>query len=191
IFPLVQFLSSVPSLASGNPDLLVVMATLGLSLPAFFLLALGAWSSNVLCLYSSGLSLATLAQDLPLRRIIAGIGITGTAIAFVPAQDYLVQFLVVLGVFIPPIAAIYLLDAFVARGFHYPQDQDGALSAFHWPALGAWIVGVVFGFLSQFQVVQITSIASLDSLLAAALFFLGPIGYRLVRYHGPKSKYTE
>ncbi|MEO1043308.1 MAG: cytosine permease [Pseudomonadota bacterium] len=187
VFPLVQFLSSVPSLAAGNPDLLVVMATLGLSLPAFFLLALGAWSSNVLCLYSSGLSIATLVQNVPLRRIIAGIGILGTALAFVPAQDYLVQFLVLLGVLIPPISAIYLLDAFVARRFDYPES-DHASSAFHWPALGAWVAGVLFGFLSHLQIFQLTSIASVDSLLASALFYLIQIGYQRGWYVVPTSK---
>ncbi|MEM6746345.1 MAG: cytosine permease [Pseudomonadota bacterium] len=185
VFPLVQFLSSIPSLAAGNPDLLAVMAALGLGLPAFLLLALGAWSSNVLCLYSSGLSLATIAQDLPLRRIIAGIGALGTVIAFVPAQDYLVQFLVLLGVLIPPIAAIYLLDAFVARRFHYGDAGD--LSAFHWPALGAWLAGVVFGFLSHLHILQLTSIASLDSLLATAVVFLVSIQHRLKRRHDANS----
>ena len=167
IFPIIQFLSAIPSLSAGNPDLLMVMSMLGLSIPAFFLLALGAWSSNVLCLYSSGLSIATLIERASLKQIIAGIGIIGTAIAFVPAQGYLVNFLVVLGVVIPPVGAIYLIDSFLVRRFSY---EDGAAKVnYDLAALLSWLGGSAFGFLSQSSVVRVTGISSIDSLIVTAL----------------------
>ena len=52
MFPLIQFFSAVPSMALGEPDIVQVMVGLGIILPAFFLLFLGAWSSNCL-LYTS------------------------------------------------------------------------------------------------------------------------------------------
>jgi cytosine permease len=50
VFPVVQFLSAIPSMAMGEPSIILVMAALGIVVPAFFLLFLGAWSSNVLAL---------------------------------------------------------------------------------------------------------------------------------------------
>ena len=170
IFPLVQFLSAIPSLSAGNPDLLAVMTILGLSIPAFFLLALGAWSSNVLCLYSSGLSIATLTEKVSLKQIIAVIGVVGTAIAFVPAQGYLVNFLVVLGVVIPPVGTIYLIDAFLVRRFSY--EDDVPKGSYDLTALVSWLGGSLFGFLSQYGKVQVTGISSIDSLIITALILV-------------------
>lgn len=172
VFPFVQFLSSIPSLSAGNPDLLAVMALMGLSVPAFFLLALGAWSSNVLCLYSSGLSVATLTDRLSLRKIIFVIGVIGTSIAFIPAQNYLVNFLVVLGVVIPPIGAIYIVDAFLIRRFSYAAGAAQRLAPVNSAAVGAWFLGSGFGFLSQSGIAQISGISSIDSLLVTAGVFI-------------------
>ena len=173
-FPAVQFLSAIPSLATGNANLMAVMALLGLTLPAFLLLVLGAWSSNVLCLYSAGLSIATVADKISLRKIISGVGIIGTAIAFVPAQDYLIDFLVVLGVVIPPIGAVYLIDAFLLRRFDYAAShQVGGKAAWVNPkAFIAWGCGSLAGFMVQLGYGQISGISSVDSLLVTALVLM-------------------
>ena len=172
VFPIVQFLSAIPSLRVGDPDLLAVMSVLGLTIPAFFLLALGAWSSNVLCLYSSGLSFATLFENIALKKIIIAIGVVGTAIAFVPAQGYLVTFLVILGVVIPPIGAIYLVEAFVIRKFNYSLETLVDEKRFNIVALGAWVAASVFGFGAQSGWVTLTTVASIDSLIVATFAYL-------------------
>ena len=155
IFPLVMFLSALPSLTAGNPDLLAVMASLGLVIPAFFLFALGAWASNVLCLYSSGLSIATMTNKFTLKQILLAIGVLGTSIAFVKAQAYLVGFLVALGVIIPPIGAVYLIDAFFIRRFSYGDLKDEKITHYRIPALAAWGAGSAFGFVSQLSLIHI------------------------------------
>jgi cytosine permease len=173
-FPAVQFLSAIPRLATGNANLMAVMALLGLTLPAFLLLVLGAWSSNVLCLYSAGLSIATVAGKISLRKIISGVGIIGTAIAFAPAQDYLIDFLVVLGVVIPPIGAVYLIDAFLLRRFDYAASHHvGGKAAWVKPkAFIAWGCGSLAGFIVQLGYGQISGISSVDSLLVTALILM-------------------
>ena len=171
IFPMIQFFSAIPSMATGEPNVVVVMALLGIAIPAFFLLFLGAWSSNVLCLYSSGLSIATILERFKLRHIIIAIGVIGTAIAFVPAQAYLINYLVLLGVTIPPIGAIYIIDAFFVRRFKMSiEDLDSAVS-FRPSAFVAWIGAAVAGYLSNQTGVGVTSIASLDSLIVASVLY--------------------
>lgn len=169
-FPLVQYFSAIPSLSLGNADIIAVMTLLGLGIPAFFLLVFGAWSSNVLCLYSSGISIATVLPKRSFKQIISAIGIIGTALALVEAQSYLINFLVVLGVLIPPIGAIYCLDAFWLRRFAYADTSPQA--GYRWLPLLSWAVGIIAGFCSHFALVNLTGISSLDSLIASALCFV-------------------
>lgn len=171
IFPMIQFFSAIPSMATGEPNVVVVMAILGIAIPAFFLLFLGAWSSNVLCLYSSGLSIATILERFKLRHIIVAIGVIGTAIAFIPAQAYLINYLVLLGVTIPPIGAIYIIDAFFVRRFKMSIEDLDSVTSFRPSAFVAWIGAAVAGYLSNQTGVGVTSIASLDSLIVASVLY--------------------
>lgn len=171
MFPVVQYFSAIPSMASGEADIIIVMATLGIAIPAFCLFFLGAWASNVLCLYSSGLSIATVFEKARLRHIIYIIGVIGTALAFVPAQPYIISFLVLLGVTIPPIGAIYIIDAAVFRRFQMPLDAPAREPRVNIAALAAWALAAVFGYLSQVGVLGLTSIASIDSLIVSALAY--------------------
>ena len=172
MFPLIQFFSAVPSMALGEPDIVQVMVGLGIILPAFFLLFLGAWSSNVLCLYSSGLSVATIAKRTPFSKIIIVIGIIGTALAFLPAQTYLVNFLVLLGVAIPPIGAVYIVETAFFRRFKMNIEALTQEPVIRWQAFVAWISGGVIGYLSSKGVVGVFDIASIDSLVVSSLVYI-------------------
>ena len=172
MFPLIQFFSAVPSMALGEPDIVQVMVGLGIILPAFFLLFLGAWSSNVLCLYSSGLSVATIAKRTPFSKIIIVIGIIGTALAFLPAQAYLLNFLVLLGVAIPPIGAIYIVETAFFRRFRMNIEALAQEPIIRWQAFAAWISGGVIGYLSSKEIIGIFDIASIDSLVVSSLVYV-------------------
>lgn len=172
IFPLVQFFSALPSMVMGQSDLLAVLLALGLMIPSFLLLFLSSWCSNVLCLYSSALSLATLWTSARLSHIILGIGIFGTALAFVPAQDYLVNYLVILGVAFPPIGTIYILEVGVYRRFAIDPDDLPNEPAFNIPALIAWALAIAAGYLSQEGILSLFGIASIDSLIVSSVSFI-------------------
>ena len=172
VFPAIQFFSALPSMRTGQTNILEVMALLGLALPAFALLGLGAWSSNVLCLYSSGLSLATLRRGLNLKFVILACGMIGTAIAFVPIQSYLINFLVGLGIVIPPIGAIYCIDYLLRRRGEAPFEQIEAEPAVRWPALAAWGGGALLGFASFTGTLTLTGVASFDALIGTLVIML-------------------
>lgn len=172
VFPAILFFSALPSIRSGQTNILEVMALLGLALPAFGLLVLGAWSSNVLCLYSSSLSLATLRRGLNLKLITLACGVVGTAIAFVPIQSYLINFLVGLGIVIPPIGAIYCIDYLLRRRGDAPFERIDAEPAVRWPALAAWAGGALLGFLSYAGTLSLTGVASFDALIGTLVIML-------------------
>lgn len=170
-FPLVQFFSAVPSMATGEPSVVLVMSGLGIILPAFFLLFLGAWSSNVLCLYSSSLSVATLMERARLSHIIIAIGVAGTALAYVMVQEAIVDYLVLLGITIPPIGAIYIVEAILVRRFRMDLEELDGEPGFNIRAFGAWAGAIAGGYCSDQELMGIVGIASIDSLIVASALY--------------------
>ena len=172
-FPLVQFFSAVPSMATGEPSIVRVMSGLGIIAPAFFLLFLGAWSSNVLCLYSSSLSVATLLGRARLSHIVIAIGVLGTALAYVMVQEAIVDYLVLLGITIPPIGAIYIVEAMIVRRFEMDLDVLEREPPFNIRAFGAWGGAIAVGYYSDSGLMGIVGIASIDSLIVACVLYAG------------------
>ena len=170
-FPIIQYLAAVPSMALGEPDIVLMMAMIGFLVPGFLLMFLGAWASNVLCLYSAGLSLAAVLERGRLRHIVIAIGIVGTALAFIPAQSYIVDYLVVLGVTIPPIGAIYIIETMFIRKFFLPREIVGEEPPFRWTALISWAVAAIAGYATDATSFGIVNIASIDSLIVASVMF--------------------
>lgn len=169
IFPIVLVLTSIPAIISQQSDLILVMVGIGIGGPAFFLLLLSSWSSNVLSLYSSSLSINTIAPKLALKSITVFIGALGTLIAFTDVQTYFIDFLILLGISIPPVGAIYCINFWVSTETkHLNTDRK----SYHWSAIYAWLGGCVFGWFSYQGYITITQIASLDSIVFSSVFYL-------------------
>ncbi len=171
VFPVVLFLSAIPGMELGNSNIIQIMVALGVIIPAFFIFFFGAWSSNVLCLYSSSLSFATL-FTAPISRIIIGLGIIGTVLAFLPAQSYIFKFLIFLSVTIPPIGAIYVIEAFLIRKFNLNLDHLAYEPKLNHCAFIAWIIATIIGYLSENDIITLVGIASLDSLIVSAIVYV-------------------
>lgn len=179
-FPIIMFLAAIPGSALEQIDLRGLLLALGVGLPAFALLFLGAWSSNVLCLYSSSLSISTVIERAGYTRVVVIVGVLGTTLAFVDAQTYLVNFLGVLGVAIPPIGAIYLIEALL---LHRREPEDGSgisgvdgmrpapRSATQWRALVAWFLAGGSGFAVQSGLPGLTGVSSIDAIVVSAVTF--------------------
>ena len=89
-----------------------------------------------------------------------------------PAQGYLASFLITLGVLIPPIGAIYLLDGFVVRKFDYSADQLAAEPKINIGALVSWVAGTGFGLGAGSLGLYITGVPSIDTIIVTTLVYL-------------------
>jgi len=167
-FPILLFCTAIPSIAYNEPDLLNVMIALGIGIPAFLLLILAAWSSNVLSVYSGALALATVFRRLDLRVLIVGVGTLGTLLALAGAGDYLIEYLVLLGITIPPISSIYLVDTLLFRK-RFDEAELIKRPRFALKALATWIAAVSVGACSHFGFFTLTSVAALDSIVVAGV----------------------
>ena len=176
-FPLVLFVTAIPAVALNEPDVLAVFAFLGVGGPACLLVLLAAWSSNVLSLYSGSLSLATIFRCAKLPGIVVAFGIMGTALALARIDEYLVKYLILLGITIPPIASIYAVETLLFRS-RFDENSRQQQPAFIGHTLFAWLSAIGIGCLAHVQAFTLTTVAALDSILVAAglSFLLHPLG---------------
>jgi len=179
--PLILACAAIPSLVTGEKDLMQIILGLGLGVPALFVLIFSTWTSNAANLYSAGLSLAATFKRIRPWRLTLSAGILGIVVALSGIIDFFVPFLISLGVLIPPIAAIYVVDfLFVVRRRYDLKDID-TRPAFRWQAFVSWIAGSAVGFATAKGVLTLTTISACDALIVS-----GGVFYLLERY-GPRA----
>jgi cytosine permease len=130
-------------------------------------------------LYSSSLGLANFIDTIFGRRfnralITIVVGVLGTVLSAAGILEQFVGFLTVLGVVVPPIAGIMVVDYYLLRR-HRSRLEDSARSSalptrqeqFNPVTLVVWAIASVVGYVSQ----ERWGIPALNSLLCAALLY--------------------
>ncbi|AJY75192.1 cytosine permease [Paenibacillus beijingensis] len=131
-------------------------------------------------LYSSSLSITNVIDTLFKKKVNRGlvtliIGLIGTVLSAIGILGKFQGFLVFLGVWIPPVAGIILVDYFILKTSRNLLDAtrpEGKLPAsaarINPIALVAWIVGFLVGYFVQFGIPSITSL-----LVSSAVYYVG------------------
>ncbi|MDG2534175.1 cytosine permease [Sphingomonas sp. HITSZ_GF] len=170
--PLMMTTAALPALATGETSVAKLIVALGLGTPLLFVLALPMLTVNAANLYSSGLALSTTFPKIR-RWMFTVLGaVIGTGFALAGILDYFIPFLVFLGLIIPPIAAIYVIDSFTLFRGVDPAESIRTLPPIRWEALGVWI-----GSLAVIQIVPterftLTTVPALDATIIAAVGYL-------------------
>ena len=170
--PLVLIAVAIPSIITGEKDLLLIMLSLGLGISSLMLLVITAWTTNAGNLYSSSLVLATLFQAVDKWKICIVAGLIGTVLAVSGITDYFLSFLLLLGVCIPPIAGIYLADFYCVRNKQYDLNRLEQFPAIHIKAFLAWVIGISVASITSRDMITLTSIPSCDAIAAAFSAYL-------------------
>ncbi|GBQ95417.1 cytosine permease [Gluconacetobacter liquefaciens NRIC 0522] len=163
-YPVIMIASGIPSLALGRPDLVSALVALGFGIPALLVLVLSAWIDASACLYSGSLALANLLQGRRLWPYVLGSGIVGGILELGGLTDAYVRFLLLLGIVLPPIAAILIVDTLIGLPANAGRPAAGRQHA----AILAWICGGIAGALSEFGMTSLTTIPTFDGLLVSA-----------------------
>ena len=170
--PFVLAASAVPSIAANDDDLVAIMVKLGLGAPALFVIVFATWTSNANNLYSTSLGLAAVIERVAKWKITVAAGIVGTLVAIGGITDYFMPFLLALGITIPPVAGIYLVDYFVVRGRDLYADRRAVdVSPFNPAAFAAWLLATAAGAGTASDWFALTRIPACDSLLVAGLLY--------------------
>lgn len=157
-------LAMLPAIMSGSVDPMTYMVAAGLGIGALMVLIGATWTTNAVNLYSTALVVGDITQRENYTRVIILCGILGTALALVGIADNLIDFLLFLGVLVPPIAGVYLVDFFIL-GQSARNPSTACLSA---------LLATGFGLLHHFAwlpKVTSTGITALDGLCVSAALY--------------------
>ncbi|MDP5280105.1 cytosine permease [Sphingomonas sp. DG1-23] len=169
--PLMMTAAAIPALATGETSIMKLVTQFGFGTPVLFLLVLPTWTVNALNLYSSSLSLGTTFPRVrPWLFTVLG-GTIGAAFALMGILDAFIPFLLFLGLIIPPIAAIYVIDALTIWRGADSAASIAAVPAVRWPALATWLGSIIVAVLAAYQGWTATTVPALDATIFAALVY--------------------
>ncbi len=167
--PVVWIIAAILADKTGEVDIILIMNKFELVLPAFILIFVSTWVTNASNLYSISLTLSTLTDEggsYTKLSIIAGI--LGTALALTGFSDYFIDFLNVLAVFSPAIAAIYIIDFFLIKKQNYELKN---IEEWGIKALVSWVVGSLFATLAYYEVFNITGAYYVDAFIVGGILY--------------------
>ena len=169
---------AISSTALQDDDLLNIMITLGIGWAAFAIVILGSWVLNSLNLYSTMLSVESIAPQLNNRLLILVTGALGTIAAFLNILDHFLDFLFYLAIVFVPVAGVIAVDYLLLRRNAYHDEREARESAIRYSAIAAWALGACVALLGSWGWLSLTGIAAVDAMLVAA------VSYYLFARHG-------
>lgn len=169
--PLMMTAAAIPALATHETSLMKLVTDYGFGTPVLFLLLLPTWTVNALNLYSASLSLgSTFPRVRPWLFTIGGATI-GTILALVGILEAFIPFVLFLGLIIPPIAAIYVIDAWTRFRSADAAESLLGLPRFDWRAVGTWLASILIGVAGTYWGITATTVPALDATLVAAVIY--------------------
>ena len=171
-FPIILLAGAIPSLVTGEVDIMKIMIGLGLTVPAFIILVFSTWTTNTSNLYSTQLTLSTIFRNQKLVRLGLISSVIGTIIAIIGIATHFITLLNVLSVLIPPISAIFIADFFFIRKQNYNLKDFDKLPAYDIAAITSWVLSCVVAYLASYNYITITTISFFDSFIVAFFSYL-------------------
>jgi cytosine permease len=145
----------LPVIATGHGWLLSALAFI------FIVVNLGSVCTH--CLYNGAVGWShILGSKMRLMTVI--LGTIGTVAALAGVWTYFLDWLNILGVFVPPIGAVILTDYALRRGTVLQEA-----SAVRWPAFAAWAVGAAAAGIVHYQAPQFIEVL-VGMVVAAATY---------------------
>lgn len=165
-------LAMVPALAYGSLDPMVYLTAMGVGALAIVLLVFATWTTNGANLYSVGLVVGSATTRVAYWQIVLATGLIGTAAALAGITDYFIEFLEILGLVVPPVASVYLVDYFLLRRTDFSEAHLARQPPIVFPALLATLMGGAISGGLWMAEIAFTGIAALESLALSALLYL-------------------
>ncbi len=166
--PVVLIIAAITAIKTGEVDIILIMKSLSLVLPTFILLFVSTWVTNATNLYSTVLTFSTIQTTWTFRTMCLVISVIGTILALFQFSDHLFDFLNILGVFTPSIAAIYILDFFWLKQQQYDL---GKIQSWGFPALISWGLSSIITLFTYLDYFQLTHAYFVDSFFIAGICY--------------------
>lgn len=179
--PFILAFAAIPSLVSGEDDLILIMLSLGLGVSALLLLVFTAWTTNAGNLYSSTLAFKTLLVKSDKWKITLMLGMTGSVLAILGITSQFISFLIILGVTIPPVAGIYIADFYFVKHQTYTVERMDNLPDYCLPAFFAWTAASAIGYATSKDAFVLTTIPACDSAIMAFTIYYAQFKWLFLR----------
>ena len=154
---------AISQVGTGSYDLIAAMTQMGMGTFAFVTLVLSQWTTNDNNIYYASTSIESVVPRIHRALVVLAFGGLATVLAVAGGSGHFVQFLLWLGVLIPPVGGIILAHHFLDMR---KQIVTAATTPFPLPALVGWLSGVAAGKLVSFGV------ASVNAIIAGALVYV-------------------
>ena len=149
-----MFVGAISAVTTGSANPVGFLLELGLGIPALLIIVLSSVTTNVVNLYSAGISFVNVWPKVETWKIIVPAGILMGGIAVIPNLiGHFITFLIIVGSIFVPLIAIMLVDYFLVQKQQVvPEDllvEDKTSKfwynkGYNWSAIAIWIVGVLF-----------------------------------------------
>lgn len=171
--PLLVMISALIALTTLNTDIMQLVTSLGFGAPALIMLLLSVWTINALNLYSASLSMAATFPGVPQWVYVVGGGVVGCTFALLGIINHFIPFLVTLGLVIPPIAAIYVIDGFIA----FRSKTQLPETSIRWPAIAVWAFSLAVTLPAASFGLTLTTVPALDATILAAVTYFAVLKF--------------
>ena len=171
-FPLVLLAGGIPSLITGEIDIMKIMIGLSLTIPALLILIFSTWTTNTANLYSTQLTLATVFTKTKDSKIGVAASIVGTLMALFGIATYFIDFLNLSSIFIPPVSAIFIADFFFIKKQNYDLKDFDNLPSFDASAIISWAIACIVAYLGAYNYIALTSISFFDSFIVGFVLYI-------------------
>ncbi|KGK30844.1 cytosine permease [Cellulophaga sp. E6(2014)] len=167
-FPFALLFSAIPSIQTGEVDIIKVMQELGLVIPAFVLLLISTWVGNASNLYSTVLTFSTIKTEWAFKKIVLIVSVFGIVFALLGFSEYLFDFLNFLGVLAPSISAIYIINFYWVKKQRYELDE---IPEWQPKALISWVLSSIITVFTYLELFQLTHAYFIDSFILGGLLY--------------------
>ncbi|MCZ2827282.1 cytosine permease [Modestobacter sp. VKM Ac-2986] len=130
---------SIGALAFGEGDFVLVLYQLGLVGWGLVFLVANLWTTNDNTAYNFGVAGAEIADSRSKKPFVVGGVVLGTLLAVTGIYDNLIDYLVWLGILIPPLGGVVIGD-FLARWRGGMSGDTALLPGVEWRNVGVYVV---------------------------------------------------
>ena len=148
-----MFVGGISFIATGSANPVDFLLTQGLGIPALLIIILSSVTTNVVNLYSSGISFVNVFSKVEPWKIIVPLGVVVGLIAIIPNLiGHFITFLIIVGAIFVPLIGIMLVDFCIIKKKSVDvrqvlvEDSSSKYwfnNGFNWSALCVWFAGII------------------------------------------------
>ncbi len=178
VYPLLLIACGIIGIKFQSNDIMIHLVPPGFSWIVFIMMMFATWAANDCNLYSSSLSLTAVLPKMQRSHLAVTAGVVGIILAEFHLAEHMIAFLTLLGVLIAPISGVFVINA-LGRKQPITSEELAEIPDWRREQLFAWLCGATVGYIPTPKValglglIQLTTMPTLDSVLAASLVMLG------------------